>query len=373
MEEKKRSVLVVDDDPAHRYSIGRRLATAGFRVVEADNGTDALQLAPGVDAILLDVHLPDMTGFEVCRRLRENEQLLDVPIIHISAAYVAAADLVQGLRTGADAYLTRPVDDEVVVANLQAVLRLRENLSRLTQELEETRRNEERARDLFIAVLGHDLRNPLDAISMSTQLLARVPASPDVVEQTTTRISSVALRMKHMLDDIQDYARSRLDTDLELRLAPQRLGELAAQAIDELRAASPRVRIELSSEGPDDGVWDGPRVSRVITNQLRNAIQHGEQGSPVYVEVTGLSESRALTVRNAGAAITQDVMARLFQPMAKRITAAPSASNMGLGLFVCKEIVSAHGGHITLTSGEEGTAFRVELPIVSTANTSPSA
>ncbi|RYE74553.1 MAG: response regulator, partial [Myxococcales bacterium] len=111
----QRRVLVVDDDPAHLYSIGRRLEAAGLAVLQAATGEQALALAPEADAVILDVHLPDMTGFEVCSRLRALPALVDLPIIHISAAYVADADLVQGFSSGADAYLTRPVDDDVVV------------------------------------------------------------------------------------------------------------------------------------------------------------------------------------------------------------------------------------------------------------------
>lgn len=356
-----RRILIVDDDEAHRYAMRRRLEIAGFSVVEAQSGSEGLQLAPGADAIILDVHLPDLTGFEVCRRLRESSEMLDVPIIHISAAYVADTDLVQGLRCGADAYLTRPVDEDVVVANLEALLRLRGNLLTLSEQLDETRRKEERARDLFLAVLGHDLRNPLDAISMSGQLLSRAPLSPELAAQVATRITSAALRMRHMLDDLQDYARSRMDADLALRRSPQSLTLLAAKAVDEFRAAQPAVAIELSSDDTAEGVWDGERLSRVIANLLRNAVEHGAKARPVTLRTWSQGSTRLLTVHNEGTPIPDEVMQQLFQPMVQRTTASPAASNMGLGLFVCREIVQAHGGAISVESGAGGTTFQVAL------------
>lgn len=329
---------------------------------EAEDGEQAFALSSRADAVILDVHLPDMNGLEVCRQLRESHGMVDVPIVNISGAYIGAADLVRGLRSGADAYLTRPVDDEVVVANLQAVLRLRDNVRRLSAELEEKRRNEDRARDLFMAVLGHDLRNPLDAIAMSSQLLARMPGSPGVIEQATRRISTAAARMTNMLDDIQDYARSRLDTDLALRTTPQSLGQLAAAAIEEMRAANPRANLQLSVNAPDDGFWDGPRLSRVIANLLRNAMEHGQPEETVTVRCWSNGAKRLLAVHNEGPAMSEGVIKQLFQPMAKRVTAAPTGSNMGLGLFVCREIVTAHRGHISVTSDAGGTEFTIELP-----------
>src|SRR5262249_42796027 len=134
-------------------------------------------------------------------------------------------------------------------------------------------------------------------------------------------------------------------------------------AVDELRAAQSSVHVELTVDGPDDGVWDGHRLARVLTNLLRNAIQHGAEGRPITVKVFSHgSDLRVLTVHNEGAAIPPEVLHTLFQPMVPRVTSAPSEGNMGLGLFVCKEIVSAHGGSIVITSDATGTECRVELP-----------
>jgi signal transduction histidine kinase len=365
---RRSTILLVDDEAVHRYTLRRRLELAGFAVVEAQDGAEALRQAVSgdgadrVDAIILDVMLPDISGFEVCRQLRASGSAASVPIIHVSGIHVADRDLVHGLESGADAYLTRPVDEDVLIANLHALLRRRDVLRAMSDELDQKRLDEERARDLFLAILGHDLRNPLDAISMSSQLLAKAPLSADLTQKMASRITAASRRMTHMLDDIQDYARSRLGADLILRRTPQRLGALASAAIDEARGASPDLVIELVQEAPDDGVWDGERLSRVIANLLRNAVEHGAVGRPVLVRTGGRDGTRQLSVRNEGRPIPDEVRGRLFEPMVHRTTDAPVASNMGLGLFVCRSIVQAHGGRIDVETGEAGTEFLIELP-----------
>jgi signal transduction histidine kinase len=358
----RRTILLVDDEAAHRYALRRRLEVAGFAVIEAQDGAEALRQAPGADAIILDVMLPDISGFEVCRQLRASKSAAAVPIIHVSGIHVSDRDLVHGLESGADAYLTRPVDEAVLIANLHALLRQRDVLRSLSDELVQKRLDEERARDLFLAILGHDLRNPLDAISMSSQLLAKAPLSADLTQKVASRITSASKRMTHMLDDIQDYARSRLGADLILRRTPQRLGALASAAIDEARGAHPGLVVELVQESSDDGSWDGDRLSRVIANLLRNAVEHGSVGRPIVVRTGGRADARQLSVRNEGRPIPDELRSRLFEPLVHHTTDAPAASNMGLGLFVCRTIVEAHGGRIEVETGEAGTEFRIELP-----------
>src|SRR3954469_14848479 len=120
------TVLVVDDNPATRYSTGRIIRAAGFRIAEAGTGAEALeQAAKGVSAVVLDVHLPDMDGFEVCRHLRAEPATQLLPVVHLSAAYVKNEDHVTGLNAGADSYLVHPVEPAVLVATVQALIRAR--------------------------------------------------------------------------------------------------------------------------------------------------------------------------------------------------------------------------------------------------------
>jgi len=178
-EETAPTVLVVDDEPAGRYATARTLRAAGFSVLEAATGADALALAPRAGLVLLDVRLPDADGREVCRELRARPATARVRIVHLSAVYTGAPDKVRGLDAGADAYLTHPVEPPVLVATVNAQLR--------------ARRAEERAgrlKDDFLAAISHELRTPLATILLEAKMLAagRVPDAdrPDAVRRIST-------------------------------------------------------------------------------------------------------------------------------------------------------------------------------------------
>jgi DNA-binding response OmpR family regulator len=158
IERDKHTVLVVDDDPATCYATARLLRSAGFKTREAATGMEALTLAPqGISAVVLDVHLPDVDGFEVCRLLRAQASTALLPVMHVSAAYITNEDKVRGLDAGADAYLLRPVEPAVLVATLQALIR-----ARMAEE--QLRRSEARFRAIYndapsgIALIDEDGR-----------------------------------------------------------------------------------------------------------------------------------------------------------------------------------------------------------------------
>jgi PAS domain S-box-containing protein len=182
-------VLVVDDNPAKRYAIARLLRAAGFVVSEAGSGMEALEAAAeGPDAIVLDVNLPDIDGYEVCRMLREREHTVRTPIIHLSATFTESGDKVYGFESGADGYLTHPVEPPVLVATVRAFIRAR-------QAEEQMRRSEEKYRAIFDKatngiILFDDARNVLEANPAMHRLLG-LPDSEQLVGQNLTRFRSL--------------------------------------------------------------------------------------------------------------------------------------------------------------------------------------
>jgi signal transduction histidine kinase len=212
--------------------------------------------------------------------------------------------------------------------------------------------------ELFVAVLGHDLRNPLGAITTSGSLLANHPRD-EREERIASRILASSQRMARMIDQILDFSRIRAGHGLVQKPAPMDLRELIGRVRDELPSGS---SIKVDAEGATDGVWDCDRLAQVFSNLLGNALEHSPEGAAVHVDVDGRPTDRVeITVQNPGA-IPAEVMPEVFEPF-RQGRQQGSPRGVGLGLYISKEIVAAHGGSIGVTSSESlGTRFQVRLP-----------
>lgn len=220
-----------------------------------------------------------------------------------------------------------------------------------------------RTSDQFLAVLGHDLRNPLGAIMMSAALISRR------AEQENARAASLILtsagRMKRMVNDLLDLTRTRLGSGIPLSPKPMDLGSLCKEVVAELEAFHPESHLEFHSEGDLNGTWDLDRLAQVLSNLVGNALQHGARDG--VVEVTGKVDGKEVVVEvhNQGAAIPQALLANIFEPMVRKASGSEGkgSTSLGLGLHIAREIVLAHGGTIHVSStARAGTTFCVRLP-----------
>jgi PAS domain S-box-containing protein len=233
-------------------------------------------------------------------------------------------------------------------------------------ELELTRQNEELLRtvrfsEMFVGILGHDLRNPLSAITTAASLLAR-RAETDKVSRPAARILSSAGRMARMIDQLLDFTRIRLGQGLPLSRSETDLAEVCRMAIDELDEAAEAV--DLRARGKTVGSWDGDRLMQLVSNLIGNALAHGARTAPVEVIVDGhCAEEVVLEVKNAGA-IALAVLPVIFEPFRSgQDRKEDQSSGLGLGLYISQSIVLAHSGSIEVRSTpEEGTCFTVRLP-----------
>jgi PAS domain S-box-containing protein len=225
---------------------------------------------------------------------------------------------------------------------------------------------EARFRERFIGILGHDLRNPLNAISLSARALRRRSAHGSNPQQLAQRIETSAARMGTMISDILDLTRARLSGGIPLNLAPADLGAVCRQVVEELTAAWPERFITVDVDGPMDGVWDADRLAQVLSNLVGNALEHGAQDAPVMLRCLEQDGRVALEVHNPGAPIPAPQLATLFDPFRQAGTAREHGrrrGGLGLGLFIVREIVQAHGGSVHVSSSErDGTTFTVLLP-----------
>ena len=213
----------------------------------------------------------------------------------------------------------------------------------------------------LVAMVSHDLRGPLMAVRAGLDLLPRLGDLGERQRTTLERLLRSSRRMEGLVDGLLDLARGRQAGGIPLRLAPARVGEIAARAISEAKAAEPGASILLEVEGDDEGLLDAQRLEQVAANLLRNALDHGCRETPVEVRVRGGSAEIALEVRNAGAPIPAEILPHVFEPFRR---GRPDGGGLGLGLFIVRELVRAHGGTVELSSDANGTAFVARLPRV---------
>ena len=223
----------------------------------------------------------------------------------------------------------------------------------------------EKSRELFLGMLGHDLRTPLGVVMTSAQFLL---ASKKLTDKQSTAVSlmlnSVA-RIKALVADLVDVTQTRLGGALPVEREEMDLARTCQVAVDEMRTVHPDRTFELDVSGDLSGMWDPARLSQIVANLLQNAIQHGAEGTPVSVSVRGEQARVVLTVHNEGLPISESARQRIFEPLVRgERRNEPRASNsLGLGLYIAREIAVAHGGSIDVASSQgEGTTFTVCLP-----------
>jgi signal transduction histidine kinase len=220
----------------------------------------------------------------------------------------------------------------------------------------------ERERNLFLGMLGHDMRSPLQTIQATASLLARMNAG-DGISAAANRLIRTGARMQALLDDLSDFNRTELG--LGIRITPTEVDLVAvfADETDQLRAAHSDCQIVLEAPVSLPGVWDGPRLQQVLANLVVNAIRYCAHDMPVRVLMSGNETQIRFEVRNAGPAIEPDLLPRIFDPLQRGPEAGVRKGfNLGLGLYIAREVVSAHGGTIEARSDEQETVFTVSLP-----------
>lgn len=226
-----------------------------------------------------------------------------------------------------------------------------------------------RSRDTFLAILGHDLRSPLSAVSMSGHYLSRtgmLAGKPEL--QAVARIQRAAAKMDAMIKDLLEYTKTRLGRGIPIARHACDIGRLCEAAIEEMRSGHPGRVFRLGVSGELGGAFDGARLEQVFANLLNNAVQHGAGDSPVILEAVGGRDAISVRVKNYGPAIPADALPVIFNPLVQVTpqvpgSEAPRPTSLGLGLFIARHIVLGHGGSLEVESSEtEGTIFTARLP-----------
>jgi signal transduction histidine kinase len=253
---------------------------------------------------------------------------------------------------------------EIKSTDLEDLIRFNEAIDQsLTESITQFTEDLDNSKELFLGMLGHDLRTPIGAILTSATFMVETKELVEPHLTLTKRIVSSAGRMNQMVGALLDFTRSRLGGGIPIVRAPMNMGKTVHDVVSEIEAATPGRRIEVSARGSLKGEWDCGRMSQVLTNLIGNALEHGSQGTGVTVDVLATEKELTIAVHNRGPAIPEEQLDGIFVAMKQKTGTDASSGNLGLGLYIADQIIRAHNGRIAVESSEDrGTTFTVHLP-----------
>jgi len=252
-----------------------------------------------------------------------------------------------------------PVDEPEVAD----VIRFNEAIDQaIAESVDHFYTQEERARNLLLGMLGHDMRTPLNAIVMTASYLAALNAG-EKISVAAERLIRSGASIQALLDDLVDFNRTKLGLGIKIARSDIDLAAEVADEMEQLRGANPNHSIGLAVSGDNTGCWDGARMKQVVRNLVSNAISYGAPGTPIRVALRGEEADVRLEVTNSGPCIDTPALSDIFDPLKRCATEDDTQGGLGLGLFIAREIVDAHGGDIEVRCGGGETTFAVRLPL----------
>ncbi len=355
--------LLVDDVEENLIALEALLQRDGVDILKAQSGPEALELLLAHDDValaLLDVQMPEMNGFELAELIRGSERTRHIPLIFMTAGSREQNWQFRGYESGAVDFLYKPIDPHMLTNKASVFFELHRRKQALAHELR-ARTEALRINEMFMAVLSHDLRTPLQSIVAAASVLKRQP-SPDKTALMADRVLSASQRMGHMIEDLLDVTRIRQAGGLALQLGPAHMQTLVQRTLDEVATSHPERPIDSTLAGDLAGTWDAERLCQVVTNLVGNALHHGSADHPVRIAVDGSRpEEVSITVSNGGT-IPPGLLPHLFDPFRGGEREPGRHQGLGLGLFIAHQIVRAHHGTIEARSHNDVTSFRVTLP-----------
>ena len=365
-------IVNVDDNEPARYVKNRVLSGAGFVVLDAATGGEALELftknAP--DLMLLDINLPDISGIEVCRKVKSSPEGASVIVLQISATATASRHATVSLNSGADAYLAEPVDPEVLIATVRALLRARaaeRSLAFANLRLEVVNRELQKSNESleqFAAVASHDLQEPLRTVTVFLDLLVR-SADARLTDQERQYVQTVvggARRLRKLILDLLQFAQLGQAT---ATAAAVDLNAVFSWAKENLRESIAESSASVTAEAIPRVVGDEILLRHVLQNLIGNAIKYRRpEASPkVHIRAVENDTEWVIRVEDNGMGIEPAYWHSIFLPF-KRLHGR-NIEGTGIGLAVCRRAVEAQGGRIWVESTfGSGSTFFFTLPIV---------
>lgn len=356
-------ILVAEDVPKNMEVVCNILRKEGYRLAMAGNGKQALDMVPNVqpDLILLDVMMPEMDGFEVCRHLKDDPDTRDIPIIFLTAK-ADTADVVQGFEIGAVDYVTKPFKGTELLSRVKSHLELkfaRESLKHLNA-----------TKDTFFSIIAHDLKDPLQFLLLSAESLYKSYDAYDEEKRRDYihRFYKNSRQISGLLENLLEWARSQRD---RLEVNPEKIDlfAIAAESVELLKESALKKEITLSSQ-VEPGIYayaDANMTRTILRNLVSNAVKFTHPGGEVKItaSLTSRGDGVQVTVTDNGVGIEKMDLEDLFNIEVKRTTRGTAKEKgSGLGLILCKEFVDKNNGTLEVSSEPgKGSGFTVILPI----------
>ena len=356
-------ILNVDDSDGARYAKSRILKRAGFKVIEASNGGDALLRArqDRPNLILLDVKLPDINGLEVCRQLKGGAETNTILVLQTSASCIGTADKIRALDGGADNYLVEPIEADELIANVKALLRL--------GRVERALRDVDRRKDEFLATLAHELRNPLGPIRTALALLCKLdPVVPAVQDNARRTIGRHTDHLVRLVDDLLDVSRIS-QGKISLQWESVSLASVIRSALETSSHSVEARGHALDVNLPKEELWvcgDAVRLSQIVANLLLNAAKFTAPGGRIAISAAREGDNVRIRLSDNGigiAAASIDSIFGLFEQSGHSPDRVQDG--LGIGLSLVRNLVTLHGGQVSVHSPGVGlgSTFEVILPL----------
>jgi signal transduction histidine kinase len=391
---EKPKILVVNDDPASLLALTSLLdqwaEQTNYAIVTARSGQEALRqvLLHDFAVILLDVNMPGMDGFETAEIIHQRPRSADIPIIFITAFVADEIDRLKAYQRGAADFMFTPVIPQILHAKVsvfvalamkneelrrqaaklsQRTTELTATNKRLVREMEERRDAERRshAKDEFLAMLGHELRNPLSAISSAASLIGLPGAGPDTITRARTIIQRQSQHLSHIVDDLLDLSRA-MSGKILLNRQPVEISAVMKGCFDTFRATGRM--LDYTVELDVNPAWvsgDPTRIEQVTSNLIDNALKYTPPGGRIELVTRIEGDDAVLTVRDTGVGIGPELLPNVFDVFVQgAMTMDRSQGGLGIGLALVRNLVELHGGAVTAHSDGPGTGstFMIRLP-----------
>lgn len=371
--------LAVDDHLPNLVALEALLQREGLKVLKASSGDEALELLLRYDVALalLDVQMPDMDGFELAELMRGREKSRAVPIIFVTAESSNPQRRFQGYGAGAVDFIHKPIEPEILrsKANVffelgrqrQEIAQQRDDLAAAARALQEA----DSAKDRFLTILGHELRNPVASISSAIVLLRR-PRSAEQVDEIYQQMDRMSSHLGRLIEDLLDVSRIK-EGKLALQIERADLRAPLLLAIEgtshAIAAAGHALRVDL----PNENVWiagDITRIAQASANLIVNAARYTPSGGKIGVALTVDEDAAHVTVTDNGLGIPPEMLDKIFEVFAQVDGhKGQSAGGIGIGLSLVKHICELHGGTVSVKSAGsgKGSSFTIRLPLASNA------